>query len=137
MIAQALPTYAADHDGRYPPRGDWEAPTAPYIASLKCFTCPSAPDEQGYMHNPKLNGFEAAAVAHPDETLAWWDAGARVPGLIAPPSATSRRHNGGDNFAYVDGHVKTAKKDSGPFAETDTATGRKGYCENAGDWPGS
>ncbi|HJN16124.1 MAG TPA: DUF1559 domain-containing protein [Armatimonadota bacterium] len=54
------------------------------------------------------------------------------------PDGTVRlRHNDGNNFAYADGHAKFNSKGSGPFAESDTATGRTGYCEDGGDWPGS
>jgi len=52
-----------------------------------------------------------------------------------PDGGVKLRHNGGNNFVYVDGHAKWAAKDSGPFAESNTQSGRKGYCENGGDWP--
>ena len=54
-----------------------------------------------------------------------------------PDGPLKLRHNQTNNFAYVDGHVKTASKGRGPFAEDETANARVGYCENGFDWPGS
>ena len=54
-----------------------------------------------------------------------------------PTGSVKLRHNGGNNFAYVDGHAKFAKPGAGPFAESDTANGGVGLCNDAGDWPGS
>ena len=47
------------------------------------------------------------------------------------------RHNGGNNFAYVDGHAKRAAEGAGPFGEADTLNGGTGLCANAGDWSGT
>jgi len=58
-----------------------------------------------------------------------------------PTGTVNLRHNGGNNFAYVDGHAKFAKPGAGPFAEDNTPNvangGAVGQCRDAGDWPGS
>ncbi len=39
------------------------------------------------------------------------------------------RHNGGNNFAFVDGHAKWFAQDGGPFGVNG------GACDDASDWP--
>ena len=54
-----------------------------------------------------------------------------------PDGPVPLRHNGTNNFAFADGHVKAYAKGAGPFGEKDTTNARAGYCEVADDWPGS
>jgi prepilin-type processing-associated H-X9-DG protein len=49
-------------------------------------------------------------------------------------------HNGGKNFAFLDGHVKWWTKGAGPFAQVTRPGVEPGTCDTpgaapAGDWP--
>jgi prepilin-type N-terminal cleavage/methylation domain-containing protein/prepilin-type processing-associated H-X9-DG protein len=71
----------------------------------------------------------------------FYQSGGGAGNLYKSRGSVKLRHNGGNNFAYVDGHVKFAAQDGGPFGETDTANvtagGQPGACYDSGDWPGT
>ena len=117
QVSLAMVMYASDYDDRFPRDTDWETATYPYVRNMAIFSCPECPNEQGYSHNPRLHAVETKTLQQPAQTLAWWDAGAQVPGLTAPAGTTSQRHNGGDNFAYADGHVKWSTTAAAAHAE--------------------
>ncbi len=52
-----------------------------------------------------------------------------------PTGSTEPRHNGGNNFVFVDGHAKWSTISGGPFAMKDTPRGSKGLCGDEQDWP--
>jgi len=106
QISLGLLMYQQDYSGRFPPSGDWQGVVFPYIRNQQIFTCPAAPQEQGYAYNHQLDGLLGNQVTQPAMTFLGWDAGAAPPGVTPPSGTTPNRHNGGDNFAFADGHVK-------------------------------
>ena len=72
----------------------------------------------------------------------FYQSGGGATNLYKDQGSVDLRHNGGNNFAYVDGHAKWHSKGAGPFGETDTAyiTGggtEMGRCYDGNDWPGT
>jgi prepilin-type processing-associated H-X9-DG protein len=110
QIDLALLMYCQDYDERFPTAGQWEAKLDPYLKNRSLWTCPAKPHEPGYRTNDALAFRAVKSVKWPAQTIAASDAGARVPPMSPVPGATAARHNGGDNFAFADGHVKWFKQ---------------------------
>jgi len=110
QIDLALLMYCQDYDQHFPTKGNWEAKLDPYLKNRSLWACPACPREPGYRANDNLGGRELGDVKRPAQTPAMWDAGASVAGFPPLPSTTRSRHNGGDNFAYADGHVKWVRQ---------------------------
>jgi len=113
QIDLALLMYCQDYDEHFP-TGNWEPSLDPYLKNRSLWVCPACPHERGYRGNDKLGGREKADVTRLAETLTLWDAGASVPGFPPLSNTTRSRHNGGDNFAYADGHVKWVRQSAKP-----------------------
>jgi prepilin-type N-terminal cleavage/methylation domain-containing protein/prepilin-type processing-associated H-X9-DG protein len=93
----------------------------PYVKNSQIFACPSAGTEADYGWNLTLCGVALASFQYPSQTVMLDDtshgrcARWQTPG--APPcnplgtnfACMAIRHNEGDNFAFVDGHVKWYK----------------------------
>jgi len=116
-LARAVRLYVYDQGAPFPQWQDWGAAASARTKDLAIFVCPAAPTEPGYAYNAALSGLPPVFVRHPDRCVMLWDAGALggFPGLS--PSGQGPRHGGGDNFAFVDGHV--AWHPRGPYLETD------------------
>jgi len=106
QLALGCLMYVQDYDERFPPDADWATLIDPYIMNRQLHICPAATNEKGYVRNPRLSDANLATVQYPAQTFLWWDAGVPVPGTTPSVGATSPRHSGQDNFAYVDGHVR-------------------------------
>ena len=109
QLALACLMYSSDYNGLLPSATDaqgFQNQVYPYVRNASIFACPGAPNEQGYVLNPKLAGKNLNKVSKPAQTPLLWEAGAQVGGLPPAPGATPSRHNGGDNVAYADGHCQ-------------------------------
>ncbi len=117
QLGLALMMYTTDYDGRMPPADKWCDLTMPYVKNEEVYKCPSAEGPWSYAMNYKLSRLNEASIASPAETIslfetmpcrknAWDDARGALPGatLANPP-----RHNGWNNYAFVDGHAKSLK----------------------------
>jgi prepilin-type processing-associated H-X9-DG protein len=102
QLAIAALMYRQDHDERMPRAENWSQAIQPYCRNDKIFRCPAAPDlEIGYAYNANLSG--GAFAEHPAEIYLFLDSNETVARGV---EAVARRHNGGANFAYLDGHVQ-------------------------------
>lgn len=120
--------YLTDSDYRFPPymtspKG-WTKFVEPRIKSIKYFRCPSAAiadrhSDVDYFYNRQLSGLEDLNEPFYSQTIMFGD-GKRVEGRsaylndlpsdwIADSHSPFRRHLGGANYAFVDGHVKWLK----------------------------
>lgn len=116
-LARALSLYAEDQAGGYPPWEVWGTAAFTRVTDRAVFVCPAALGEPGYAYNAALFGLKPAAVSDPAKCVILWDAGALgpFPGLSA--LGQEPRHDGGDNYAFVDGH--TAWRIRGPYTQGD------------------
>jgi prepilin-type processing-associated H-X9-DG protein len=104
-LGRGLQAYADEHDGTLPPWQSWGAAALVRAGDPSAFVCPAMPHEPGYAYNAALSGVAVIVVRRPAHCALLWDAGAMgsFPGLS--PTGQGPRHRGGDNWAFVDGHV--------------------------------
>ena len=119
QLGMACMMYSADWDEQFPTATDslgFEQQVFPYVRNQGLFTCPSAPNEQGYEWNPNLAGMSTKDIGNPANVPALWDAGAQLADVTPPPGVTSGRHNRGDNVEYADGHAAWSSNTLGLWA---------------------
>lgn len=109
LLALAVLMYAQDHDEVLPPAESWRDDLLPYVQSTGVFVCPANP--WGYAYNSALAMKPLAQIERPADTIALFEVGHTEPNMAADPTKVgwARRHNGGDDAAYVDGHVKWSR----------------------------
>jgi prepilin-type processing-associated H-X9-DG protein len=117
-LARALRMYADDHADGFPSWEVWGAAAFTRARDRAVFVCPAAPGDPGYGYNAGLAGLKPDAVTDPGKCVMLWDAGALgpFPGLSA--LGQGPRHDGGDNYAFVDG--RAAWRLRGPYSQGDT-----------------
>jgi len=101
--------YAQDYDERLPRSRGWSDVVYPYIKSKGIFLCPAVRgDRPGYAVNAPLDVLSLSRFESCAHTVMLFDSDALVRNAAdrggswpVPP-----RHSGGNNAAYVDGHVK-------------------------------
>jgi prepilin-type processing-associated H-X9-DG protein len=109
QIAAAAHMFARDHDGRLPDADKWMDELAPYLNNEAILKCPAAPDlEWGYAMNAALSGEALAAIPDPEKVVLFFDSklGTRNAAGGVQAVAAPGRHNGGNIYAFADGHVK-------------------------------
>jgi len=106
QLMLAMLSYAQDHDEVLPPVETWRDDLMPYCRNALIFQCPANP--WGYTYNATLAKKPLGQIANPAETIALFEVGHAEPNMAADPAQVpwAHRHDGGDSFGYVDGHVK-------------------------------
>ena len=109
QLALAVLMWSQDHHDTLPPLAGWAKELDPYIKNMKVFRCPAAPDlECAYAYNAAVAGKSLAEIARPSETVLFYES--TLGKLDAADRGESQphpgRHEGANNLAYVDGHVK-------------------------------
>ncbi len=118
QLALGLHAYAADFGDRLPIAATWPAALRPYFgrrAASKIFVCPNDKDPKqvpapgggkrlllSYAMTERFGFENLNDCARPDTTVLLFDCDT-VP--LAMPANAALRHNGGADFAFVDGHV--------------------------------
>ncbi len=112
--------YSQDYDGKFPLASTWTPGIFPYIKNASVFRCPSvappgqaapmppfgAPITTDYGFNAALSGFPQSKIVSPAQLTMLFESANNVSAGGAQNVAQPGRHNGGNNFAYADGHVK-------------------------------
>jgi prepilin-type processing-associated H-X9-DG protein len=101
--------WSQDHDETLPPAKGWAKELEPYLRNLELFRCPGARNLTcGYAFNLDVAGKRLADIERPSETVLFYES--TLGSLDAADKGESQpqpgRHNGGNNLAYVDGHVR-------------------------------
>jgi prepilin-type processing-associated H-X9-DG protein len=106
QLMLAVLMYAQDHDEVLPSAETWRDDIMPYIGNVQVFQCFVNP--WGYTYNASLSKKPLGQVDRPSETIVLFEVGHMEPNAAADLTAVqlAHRHNGGDNVAYADGHVK-------------------------------
>jgi len=108
QLSMALNMYANDWGGKLPPASRWVAALKPYIKSEAVFRCPS--DRSGhpvnYAMNSRLSGRKLGDIVNPAAAIVLFDSSSESPNPADAGASLAKRHNGGANVAYVDGHCK-------------------------------
>lgn len=148
----------------------WDDQIMPYIKNQQILVCPSNPynnetndlsqtgSKRGYALPRYVAGQAQDAPPNPAATLLLLEKGAYLPGTWSDaaaefptqagkgqvfPTDCAYRHNGGNNFLYLDGHAKWNAPGTGPW--TNPGSGGcpggaydphgPGHCETLQDWP--
>jgi len=108
QIALAAAMFAADHGNALPDADKWVDELAPYAKNEQIFRCPAAPNlEYGYAMSRALSGQWQDRILQPAVQVAFFetDLGTRNAAGGAEAVCKPGRHNGGNNFAFADGHA--------------------------------
>ena len=109
QLALAALMFASDNDDTFPDADKWTDQIMPYLRNEQVLRCPSAPGlECAYAMNRALSGRHQDAVGPTAEQLLLFDSnlGKRNSSGGAGEVADPPRHEGGNNFCFVDGHAK-------------------------------
>ncbi len=109
QIATGVMMYVQDHDGKLPDADRWVDELMPYLQNQAVFKCPAAPElECGYAMNAVLSGVKVAELQKPSEMVLLFDSHVGIRNVAGGREAVCDpgRHEGGNCYAYVDGHAK-------------------------------
>ena len=109
QLTLAALMFAQDHDQTLPSAEKWTDEIMPYIKNEALLRCPAAPElECGYALNRDLAGKKLNALPNPAEAILFFDSnlGKRNATGTLEDVAIPGRHNGGNNYAFADGHCK-------------------------------
>lgn len=101
--------YAQDHDSYLPPAIQWTDCIMPYIRDEATLCCPAAPElEYGYAFNSDLSKVSLKQIPNPADIVVLFESNLGTRNASGGPEriADLPRHNGGNNYAHVDGHCK-------------------------------
>ena len=135
----------------------WDQQIMPYMKNAQILTCPdnkyngesgtvpnqSSGPKRGYALPRYVSGINQDDPPNVVATVLLTEKGAYTPGTLSDaavehPRQSGKgllypsepfRHNGGLNFAFLDGHVKWQNNGSGPFTNNGDGT-----CATASDW---
>jgi len=109
QLALGAMMWVDDHDGKLPDADKWVDELMPYIKNEAIFKCPSAPDlEYGYAMNAVLSGVNIKELQRPSEMVLFFDSHVGTRNATGGREAVCDpgRHEGGNCYAYADGHAK-------------------------------
>ena len=109
QMATGALMYSQDHDEKLPDADEWVDALMPYLRNEAVFKCPGAPDlEYGYAMNAVLSGVNRAELQRPAEMVLFFDShvGTRNAAGGREAVCDPGRHEGGNCYAYADGHAK-------------------------------
>jgi len=101
--------YAQHHDEKLPDADKWMDQLLPYLKNEAIYRCPAALDlEYGYAMNSALSGMAIEDITSPAWTVIFFDSdvGTRNAAGGSDAVCDPPRHNGGNNYAYADGHCR-------------------------------
>lgn len=112
QLALAALMFAQDHNDTLPNASTWSDDIQPYCKSTDILRCPSDTNEYSYAMNSKLSGKKIGAITDPTTTVLFFESSAGVRNAADPMTSVCKppRHGDGNDFAYVDGHVKWVAK---------------------------
>jgi prepilin-type processing-associated H-X9-DG protein len=115
QLGIAMLMYTQDYGGWLPDPNRWSDELYEYLDNWNLFTCPEAREKEyetrpTYAMNRQLRGLKDTEMKDASGTVAIFESGPKRnlsggAGLVVKPG----RHNGGNNFMFVDGHVKYYK----------------------------
>lgn len=125
QLSLAMLMYVQDYDEKYPPKGVWSGGTMPYVKNYMVYLCskghllsptvylgtPPPPTPTHYGFNSALPGLTLQKIISPASTIALFETKGPNEGG-ASDVAQPGRHQGGNNFGFVDGHVRWFKDGS-------------------------
>jgi len=141
----------------------WDTEIGPYVKNMQIFICPDnyfngqsndlnqTGPKRGYALPRYISGQSMAGPQYTASTVLLLEKGAYLTGTWQDSAAefptqagynqtygtqVTYRHNGGNNFAFVDGHAKWVPPGKGPWTDPGTGVNPVGECEYAPqDWP--
>ncbi len=111
QIALAAEMYATDYDRRLNPAATWMDLLYPYVKNDYVYRCPTLsgtdPKAYGYAYNRLVSKRLLTNVPEPDSTPLAYDSNQLIRSAFDDVTSLPHpgRHNGGNNIAFVDGHV--------------------------------
>ena len=109
QMATGAMMYIQDHDGKLPDANKWVDALMPYLKNEAVFKCPGAPHlECGYAMNAVLSGGDLKELREPSQMVLFFDShvGTRNAAGGREAVCDPGRHEGGNCYAYADGHAK-------------------------------
>jgi len=110
QLAQAVAAYTQDYDDVCPRRRTWCDATLPYSRNEQVYKCPGLPNRPcGYGFEMWMDRRVSGDIISPDQRIMLFDAKRGEWNLSGSSRLLSRRHGGGANVAFADGHVAWTK----------------------------
>ncbi len=110
QIGLATIAYSQDYDDRLPLKTSWSDSLGAYIKNSYIYQCPmdNTQSRCSYSYNNKLNGDSLSHMKNLESIQTCFDAKGGW-NSSSPVSSAVPRHYDYSNFAFVDGHVKSAR----------------------------
>jgi prepilin-type processing-associated H-X9-DG protein len=111
-LARAALKFAKEHNDTLPSANKWEDELKPYVPDAATFGCVNEAGLPGrYALNAKVAGKMLADIKDPETTVLFFESTSDKPSATDPMDSLDPlgRHNGGNFFAYVDGHTRFRK----------------------------
>jgi prepilin-type processing-associated H-X9-DG protein len=107
QLATGFSMYQQDYDGRFPPCAVWSGILQPYTKDEALLRCPKDPKRWSYALNSNLDRALMSDIRNPERVALLFDSALHTPSACGlAKDADFNRHNGGANWAFVDGHVR-------------------------------
>jgi prepilin-type processing-associated H-X9-DG protein len=123
QLATGFAMYQQDYDGRFPPCSQWSAVLQAYVKNDALMRCPKDSKRWSYGFNANLDRALISDIPSPDRIALLFDSDLHTPNACGlARDAVFKRHNGGANWAFVDGHIRwlTAAPAFGPVGHAGT-----------------
>jgi prepilin-type processing-associated H-X9-DG protein len=108
-LAAAALQFAKDHNDTLPTANKWADELKAYVKDDAVFHCTNEAGLPGaYALNAKVAGKALADILEPGKTVLFFESNSDKPSATDPLDTLvpEGRHNGGNEFAYCDGHVQ-------------------------------